>query len=155
LADSSLIARKLADFRVVVCATPELVASHGRPAHPSELVGLPCVVDTNVHFRANWQFHEGATRITVPVTGRVEANSPYAIAAAARAGLGFCRVPWLIVLRDVSAGRLVTLLEEYELRELGIFIVYPHRDRMPAKVRLFIDHLVAWFEAERKAGRMC
>lgn len=155
LADSSLIARKLADFRVVVCATPDLIASHGRPEHPRELAGLPCVVDTNVHFRANWQFHEGRTRITVPVAGRVEANSPYAIAAAARAGLGFCRVPWLAVLRDVAAGRLVTLLEDYEPRELGIFIVYPHRDRLPAKIRVFIDHLVGWFEAERKAGRMC
>jgi DNA-binding transcriptional LysR family regulator len=155
LADSSLIARKLASFRVVVCATPDLIASHGRPEHPSELSDLPCLVDTNVQFRANWQFHDGATRISVPVKGRVEANSPHAIAAAARAGLGFCRVPSLIVNQDVASGRLVTLLDDYEPQELGIFIVYPHRERMPVKLRVFIDHLVAWFEAERKAGRTC
>jgi DNA-binding transcriptional LysR family regulator len=108
-----------------------------------------------VQFRANWQFHDGAIRISVPVKGRVEANSPHAIAAAARAGLGFCRVPSLIVSHDVASGRLVTLLEDYEPQELGIFIVYPHRERMPVKLRVFIDHLVAWFEAERKAGRTC
>ena len=85
----------------------------------------------------------------------MEADSPFAIAAAARAGLGFARVPWLVVRRDVEAGRLIPMLEDYELRELGIFLVYPHRERMPVKLRLFIDHLVAWFEAERKAGRAC
>jgi DNA-binding transcriptional LysR family regulator len=155
LADSSLIARKLADFRVVVCATPGLIAGHGRPEHPSELAGLPCVVDTNVRSRANWTFQDGAGRISVPVSGRIEVNSPHAVAAAGRAGLGFCRVPLAVVHQDVAEGGLVTLLEDYELEELGIFIVYPHRERMPAKLRVFIDHLAAWFDAERKSGRSC
>jgi DNA-binding transcriptional LysR family regulator len=153
LADSSLIARKLADFRVVVCATPDLLASHGRPEHPSELVGLPCVVDTNVRFRATWQFQDGAKRLTVPVSGRLEANSPYAVAAAARAGLGFSRVPLMVVHDDIQAGRLVTVLEDYELTEIGIYIVYPHRERMPMKLRAFIDHLAGWYEGEKRAGR--
>src|SRR5687768_13946469 len=89
LADSSLIARKLADFRVVVCATPDLLAAHGRPAHPSELAGLPCVVDSNVQFRNDWPFYEGGAKMTVSVSGRVETNTPHAVAAAIRAGLGF------------------------------------------------------------------
>jgi DNA-binding transcriptional LysR family regulator len=155
LADSSLIARKLADFRVAVCATPDLITSHGRPEHPMELVGLPCIIDTNVRFRSNWPFRDGEAKVSVPVTGRVEANSPYAIAAAARAGLGFARLPSMLVDRDIAEGRLVTVLENYELQELGIFVVYPHRDRMPTKLRVFIDHLVAWFESERQAGRRC
>jgi DNA-binding transcriptional LysR family regulator len=61
----------------------------------------------------------------------------------------------MVVQADIRSGRLVTLLEPYELTELGIFIVYPHRQRMPAKLRVFIDHLVAWYEGERKAGRTC
>jgi DNA-binding transcriptional LysR family regulator len=155
LEDSSLIARKLADFRVVLCATPDLLASHGRPEHPSELTGMPCIVDTNVRFRANWPFRDGDRRISVPVSGRVEANSPHAIAAAARAGLGFARLPLMLVQQDIAAGRLVRLLEAHEPDEVGIYIVYPHRERMPAKLRVFIDHLAGWFEAERKAGRTC
>ena len=155
LADSSLIARKLANFRVVVCGTPELVASYGRPEHPSELAGLPCVVDTNVRSRANWPFLENGTKISVAVSGRVEVNSPNAAAAAARAGLGFCRTPWMTVRADLEAGRLLPLLADYELTELGIFVVYAHRERLPAKMRVFVDHLVGWFEAERKAGRIC
>jgi DNA-binding transcriptional LysR family regulator len=153
LADSSLIARKLADFRVVVCATPNVIASHGRPEHPSDLVGLPCVIDTNIRSRGNWPFVENGAKVVVPVAGRVEANSPHAIAAAARAGLGFSRVPLMVVHADIAVGRLVTLLEDYELSELGIFVVYPHRERVPAKLRVFIDYLVAFYETERKAGR--
>lgn len=155
LADSSLIARKLAEFRVAVCATPEVIATHGRPEHPSELAGLPCVIDTNVRFRGNWPFSHAGARFSVPVTGRVEASSPFAIAAAARVGLGFCRVPRMIVEEDIKSGRLVPVLDEYEPTELGIFVVYPHRERVPAKLRVFIDHLVGWFEAERRAGKAC
>ena len=152
LADSSLIARKLDSFRVATYATPALIASHGRPEHPTELAGLPCVVDTNLQSRANWPFREDGARFTVTVRGRVEANSAATVASAVRAGLGFGRGPWMTIRADVEAGRLVTVLDDYELDDLGIYIVYPHRDRMPAKLRGFIDHMVAWFEGLRKGG---
>lgn len=153
LADSTLIARKLAGFRISVYATPALLASHGRPEHPSELTHLPCIVDTNIRSRANWPFIENGTRLSIPVAGRVEVNSAVAAAAAARAGLGFCRGPWPVIRDDLEAGRLVTVLDDYELNTLGVYAVYPHRERMPAKLRAFIDYLVGWYEAERKAGR--
>ncbi|HSG95713.1 MAG TPA: substrate binding domain-containing protein, partial [Afifellaceae bacterium] len=149
LADSTLIARKLADFRVAVFASPALIASHGKPEHPSELAGLPCIIDTNLRSRANWQFVEAGTRFSVSVKGRVVVNSPQAAAAAARAGLGFCRGPWTGIRRDVDAGRLVTVLDDYSLDDLGVYAVYAHREKLPAKIRAFIDHLVAYFEAER------
>jgi DNA-binding transcriptional LysR family regulator len=85
----------------------------------------------------------------VQVSGPVEANSPQTIAAAARAGLGFAKVPHMIVQQDLVDRRLVTVLEEFEPDEIGVFIVYPHRDRMPAKLRAFIDHMAAWFEGEQ------
>jgi DNA-binding transcriptional LysR family regulator len=155
LAESSLIARKLANFRIVVTAAPQLLATHGRPQHPSELAGLPCVLDANLRSRLTWRFRENGANLSVNVSGRVDVNSPEAAAAAARAGLGFCRGPWVIVREDVQAGRLVTLLEAFEPDDLGIYAVYPHRARMPAKLRAFIDHLAAWYEAERRAGRTC
>ena len=153
LADSTLIARKLANFRVAVFASPALIASHGKPEHPSELSGLPCIIDTNLRSRGNWQFLDDGTRFSVAVKGRVEVNSPQAAAEAARAGLGFCRGPWAGIRGDVEAGRLVTVLDDYALDDLGIYVVYAHREQLPAKIRAFIDHLVAYFEAERKAGR--
>ena len=74
-------------------------------------------------------------------------------AAAALAGLGFSRGPWPLVRAHVDAGTLTTVLEDYEFDDLGIYAVYPHRERMPAKLRAFIDHLVAWYNDNRKAGR--
>jgi DNA-binding transcriptional LysR family regulator len=53
----------------------------------------------------------------------------------------------------VEAGRLVTVFDDYALDDLGIYAVYAHREKLPAKIRAFIDHLVAYYEAERKAGR--
>jgi DNA-binding transcriptional LysR family regulator len=153
LADSTLIARKLAKFRVAIFAAPSLIASHGKPKHPSKLAGLPCIIDSNLRSQGNWRFLEDGTRFSVAVKGRVEVNSPQAAAAAARAGLGFCRGPWSGIRRDVEAGQLVTVLEDYELDDLGIYAVYAHREQLPAKIRAFIDHLVAYYEAERKAGR--
>jgi DNA-binding transcriptional LysR family regulator len=153
LADSALIARKLSGFRIAVYAAPALLASHGRPEHPCELANLPCIVDTNLLSRSNWPFMDDGARLSVPVSGRVEVNSPVAAAAAARAGLGFCRGPWPIIRDDIEAGRLVTVLDDYEVDNLGIYLVYPHRERMPAKLRAFIDHIAAWYEAERKASR--
>ena len=152
LADSTLIARKLAKFRVTVFASPSLIASHGKPEHPSELAGLPCIIDSNLRARGSWQFLEDGTRFSVSIKGRVEVNSPQAGAAAALAGLGFCRGPWAGVRHDVEAGRLVPVLVDYELDDLGIYVVYANREKLPAKIRALIDHLVAYYEAERKAG---
>ncbi len=153
LQDSSMIACKLAKFRAIVFASPECIANHGLPHHPADLTALPCIVDTNLKSRSNWPFVEDGARFTVPVSGRVEVNSPATAAAAARLGLGFCRGPWLTVREDLEAGRLVTVLDSFEISGVGIYAVYPHRDRLPAKVRAFIDYLVDWHESERKAGR--
>ena len=152
LADSTLIARKLAKFRVAIFAAPALIAAHGRPDHPSELAGLPCIIDTNLRSHGSWQFLEDGTRFSVAVKGRVEVNSPQAAAAAARSGLGFCRGPWAGIRGDVEAGRLVTILDDYDLDDLGIYAVYAHREKLPVKIRAFIDHLVAYYKTERKAS---
>jgi len=153
LADSSLIARKLASFSVVVTASPAVIGRYGRPEHPGELASLPCIIDTNLVSRAQWPFRIDGKRQFVGVSGRLTVDSPAAASAAARAGLGFARSPWVSVRADVEAGRLVRLLSEYEIDDLGVYALYPHRERMPAKLRAFIDHMAAWFEAERRAGR--
>ncbi|WP_026380327.1 LysR family transcriptional regulator [Afifella pfennigii] len=153
LADSSFIARKLAPFRVAVGASPATIARHGRPEHPGELSALPCIIDTNLVSRHQWPFSAEGKRQYVSVSGRLTANSPAAIVTAVRAGLGFGRAPWVSMRAEVEAGRIVPLLEEYEIDDLGVYALYPHRERMPAKLRAFIDHMAAWFEGERAAGR--
>lgn len=147
LDDSSLIARRLAPFRIPLCASPALIERHGAPRHPRDLAGLPCIVDTNSRFRHNWLFREAdGTAISVPVSGRIEANSPFAVRAAAVAGLGFAIIPDFIAEPDTRAGRLVTLLDDYLADGAGVYAVYPHRRHLPARVRALVDFLARWMK---------
>lgn len=155
LTDSSLIARTLAPFRILVCVRPDVLAATGKPHVPAELAEMPCIVDTNAKVRANWTFKVDGERTAVAVRGRVEVNSPRAVRAAALAGLGFAKVPYMTVREDIAAGRLVAVLEEFEVGSSAIHVVYPHRRHLSGKVRAFVDFLVAWFEKAQRAGRTC
>ncbi|WP_028033205.1 LysR family transcriptional regulator [Chelativorans sp. J32] len=146
LNDSSLIARRLAPFRMPVCASPALIERYGLPTHPRDLQKLPCIIDTNGRFRHNWPFQADGVPITVPVSGRIEANSPLAVRAAAVAGIGFAFVPDFIALPELRAGRLVTVLDDFITDGAGIFAVYPHRRYLPAKVRALVDFLAQWLK---------
>lgn len=155
LTDSSLIARKLAPFRGVVCASPEAIARFGSPAHPQDLADLPCIIDNNYRFRNNWQFQIGGTRISVPVKGRVEVNSAQAARVAALEGLGFLRTPYAFVHKEIVEGRLVQMLSEFHPDGQAIYVVYPHRRHLSGKVRTFVDFLGEWFAEKRRRGEVC
>ena len=153
LSDSSLIARKLAPFRQVTVAAPQMISVNGRPEEPGDLADMSFVVDTNYRFRSNLVFRdtEGG-RLSVAVKGRIEVNSAEAARQAALAGLGFARIPLFMVRDDIAAGRLVRVLEEYESEDAAIWVVYPHRKHLSGKVRAFVDFLVTWFEKEQLRG---
>ncbi|MCX5514179.1 LysR family transcriptional regulator [Kaistia algarum] len=155
LTDSSLIARRLASFRIIICASPEVLERHGRPEVPSDLAGKPCIIDTNVGYRSNWPFVIDGERVTVGVKGRVEVNSPNAARLGALAGLGFTIVPFLVVREDIANGRLIPVLESFEPAGVAIHAVYPHRRHLSGKVRAFIDSLVHWFEKYSPPGGSC
>lgn len=150
--DSSLIAKRIAPFRVVACGTGELIERVGRPDRPEQLSALPCIVDTNNRSRNTWQFHnEKGPPISVQVSGPIEINSPLSTRRAALAGLGFAMLPDFIAHPDVESGRLIPVLEAFAMHDAGIYAVYPHRRYLPAKVRVLVDYLAKWFKDNRKA----
>ncbi|TPI47005.1 LysR family transcriptional regulator [Mesorhizobium sp. B2-9-1] len=152
LENSSLIARRLAPFSVRLCASPELIARHGKPTRPQDLANMPCIVDTNGRSLANWRFKgEGEDSISVAVSGPIEVNSPIVARAAALSGLGFAMLPDFVAAPDVASGKLVTALDDRLLAGTGIFAVYPHRRYLPAKVRVLVDFLVQWFKTRDAA----
>ncbi len=152
LESSSLIARRLCPFSVRVCASPELIAARGTPARPQDLSRLPCIIDTNGRWLANWPFRgDDGDATSVPVSGPLEVNSPIAARAAAVAGLGFAVLPDFIAAPEIAGGRLVPVLEDRILPGGGIFAVYPHRRYLPAKVRALVDFLAQWFKAHGAA----
>ncbi|MDD7911813.1 MULTISPECIES: LysR family transcriptional regulator [Pseudovibrio] len=146
LTDSSLIARKVRDFKTVVCVRPDLLERYGEPQHPSELAKVPCVIDTNYRNKSNWGFEGPDGKLSVAVKGPIEVNSAVTARQAALAGLGFLRTPELFVGKQLQTGELVPVLEDYLRGDLGIYAVYPHRRHLSGKVRAFVDYLVKWFK---------
>lgn len=150
LEDSGLIARKLSAFSLIPCASPEFIEKHGPITHPSQLSGVPCIIDTNGRFLNNWRFDgpDGST-IAVTVHGRLEVNSPLTAMRAAEAGLGIAVLPDFIFRERQPSGTLVPILEDYLSKDRGIYAIYPHRRYLPAKVRAFVDYLTQWFKTNQ------
>ena len=146
LTDSSLIARKIADMRIVVAASPELLKRVGTPKTPDGLRGLPCIVDTNLQGQANWRFVEEGKTVSVHVSGPVRVNSPLAALQAAAMGLGFASMPSYLADPAIESGELTAVLESFIPSGQTLQAVYPHRRHLAGKVRALIDHLVDWFE---------
>src|SRR3569833_2822887 len=146
MTDSSLIARKIADMRVVVAGAPSLVAARGRPMTPEALRNLPCIIDTNLQGQANWRFVEDGKTLSIHVSGPVRVNSPLAALQAATMGLGFAVMPSYLADPAIESGELVSVLESFVPDGQTLQAVYPHRRHLAGKVRALIDHLVQWFE---------
>ncbi len=152
LTDSALIAKKLSDFRLVLCATPQFIKKNGAPKSPNDLGDVPCIVDTNLMRRANWCFlDDNGEEISVPVRGNIEVNSPEVARRAALASLGMTLVPEFSIEEELKSGALISLLEDRIPSGGGIYAVYPHRRHVPGKVRVFVDFLAQWFKAKSKS----
>lgn len=142
--DSSLIARKLCDVRIVLVGSAGYLAEHGELAAPEDLARHACIIDTNFQEPGRWQFR-GATGepITVPVSGRVRYSNAEACLTAAAAGLGLAYVPAFIARPAIAAGRVRALLAGFETEPLVVCALYPHSRHLAAKVRALVDFLAA------------
>ncbi|HXY98907.1 MAG TPA: LysR family transcriptional regulator [Stellaceae bacterium] len=156
LADSSLIARRLAPIRLVACAAPAYLARHGAPRAPKDLAEHRCLLYTYASTADEWRFigPDGEDAV-VRVSGRLLANSGDIIVAAALDGLGIALTPTFMAGEHVQAGKLVTLLPGYAAPEAALYAVYPPGRHLSAKLRSFIDFLVARFGEEPDWDRWC
>jgi DNA-binding transcriptional LysR family regulator len=137
LPDSSMVARPLAPCRRVLCAAPRYLAEHGAPGSPRELrrhVRIRYAYEAE----RSWRFRNGE-RIDVPIRHRV--NNGHMLVALAREGLGIALIPTFLVADELREGRLVALLEDSLIGEIGIHAVYTHRRLLSNKVRWLIDFL--------------
>jgi DNA-binding transcriptional LysR family regulator len=143
--DPGLIVRRLADYRMVICASPEYLARHGQPEHPSELTKHNCVIfyDSPTLGRdgREWHFVGPDGEFSLHVPGNLETNSAIAFRRAAVLGQGFIMTPAPLVFDDLKSGALVSILSDFLPKKFSIDAFYPHRAHLPAKVRTFIDLL--------------
>ncbi|SIQ42671.1 DNA-binding transcriptional regulator, LysR family [Aeromonas sp. RU39B] len=148
LADSGLIARTLAPYRLILCAAPSYLASHALLSHPNELTNHECLGFSYTELRTRWTFSGADGDITVPVSGKLMVDSGEALLMAARAGLGVLLQPAELVRDDLDAGRLVELLPEFRAHERPFHLFYAPDRCMSPKLRSFIDFALARFGAD-------
>ncbi|WP_438610844.1 LysR family transcriptional regulator [Inquilinus sp.] len=149
LQDSSLVARRIASCRRLVCAAPSYLARRGVPRTPAELLQHDCILYSYATDQNEWEFVGPDGRLeTVRVDGRLRANNAEVTLAALLAGAGLALSPDFIVGPDIAAGRLVPLLTDYENPFGAIYAVWPHNRNLAPKVRAVVDFLVERFAAE-------
>ncbi len=150
LSNSSLIARRIAPCRTVVCAAPSYLAARGTPRTVSSLAGYNCLGYTlsSVTGINRWAFGVKGD-ITVSVSGNLRANNGEALRTAAIAGHGLAYLPTFIVADDMRAGTLVALgLDQPTVEFGGIYAVFLPDRHPAAKVRAFIDFVANRFAPE-------
>lgn len=152
LTDSSLIARRLGSFRMIVCASAAYLKMRGIPEHPEDLTRHNCLVYQSETARDDWIFHRAGSEITVRVSGDLHCNTGNALRMAAREDLGIVRLPSYLLEADLRRGTLQEILPDFHSPPRAVFALYPHRRHVPAKVRGFLDLLSERFRAETQFG---
>jgi DNA-binding transcriptional LysR family regulator len=139
---SSLIARKLAEYRRVVCAAPAYLKRRGEPRALDDLKFHDCIILTLLDSFQTWRFRTPEGEVQIPVSGRIRSNSGGAVVEAAIGGAGLIMPPSWLVRDDLAAGRLVAVLETFESPPTALHALLPQARLMSAKVRVFLDYLV-------------
>lgn len=142
LSDPTLITRRLAANKRIICAALAYIKAHGVPEVPTDLEQHNCLQLYTVSSFNDWEFEGVAGISTQLISGNFETNSADALYHAALSGLEIARLSTYIVGRDILAGRLIRVLPDYIDEKASILAVYPHPRHLSPKVRAFIDFLV-------------
>ncbi|MBK5002314.1 LysR family transcriptional regulator [Pseudomonas sp. S31] len=149
LPDSGLKARQVGQVRRLLCASPDYLARQGTPRHPSELAQHALIAANGVGAGQEWKFREAQAPLSIRVKPRLNVTSNDAAIAAANAGLGIVHLLSYQVADDLIAGRLRTVLEDFEETPWPIHVLHRESKYGSAKVRAFIDLLVSMLGEHR------
>jgi len=146
-ADDGLIRRRLADNHRLLCASPAYLARHGTPERPEDLAGHNCLAFSAHDTLNDWPFMVPEGRVLRRFDGNVLANNGETLLALALQGVGIARLSAFMAAGAIGDGRLVEVLPNF-VRDTSptIYVLYPSRRHLSAKVRAFVDTLVTAFQ---------
>lgn len=145
LKDSSLVTRRLAPARMVLCASPAYLARRGRPRTPADLADHDCLLYTNRAAGDLWRFRAGGRTTAPAIRARIAANNGDFLARAAIDGLGIALLPSFIVSAALARGDLEQLPCGEPVDDSAIHAVLPAGRHPPLLVRRFVDFLAGAF----------
>lgn len=141
--EASMVARKLAMSKVVLCASRDYLDRHGEPRVPEDVSRHKCLNFAYEQLRHSWYVHTPERNLEVPISSCVVSNSGIVLRHACLAGMGIMIRSSFTLGDDLSSGRLVQVLKDVELGSLPVMLVYPSRRMLSYKVRSFIDFMTA------------
>jgi len=143
LEDSSLISKRFMESTSLTLASPEYLKQYGTPKHPDELVDHQMISYRNLKNPEVWPFTtKSSQKIQTQVTSRVLCNNSEMMISLCLAGQGIIRMPLFNLSDEVNTGKLIPIFEDLMPVNIGVYLVYPSRKNMPAKVKCFIDYIV-------------
>ena len=143
--ESSMIARRLAPNRRVVCGAPAYLETRGLPRTPDDLKGHNCLTYGPHYPHKEWFFRTDDGRRAVQVAGNFQTNNAAALHAAALGGLGLALLPTFIVGEDLRSGRLRPVLSRFISSDTAIYAVYPPSRHLSPTVRAFVEFIARRF----------
>ncbi|MDP1743054.1 MAG: LysR family transcriptional regulator [Polaromonas sp.] len=146
--DSNITIRRLGETRRILAASPRYFAQHGFPKTLEDLQRHKLLIYTYANNPNELRFTRDGETATITVKGLLESNDGQILRAAALDGMGILVQPSYIVYNDIVAGRLVPVLDDWDLPRLTINLAYPSRKHLSAKVRTFIDFVADHFEKQ-------
>jgi DNA-binding transcriptional LysR family regulator len=154
LPDSQLVARKLADVQMIVCAAPAYLKRFGVPQSPADLRRHACLVFSDTPGVGEWRFKEDAKKeCKIRIAGRLWINSLDALVSAAKDGSGIVRVPSWQVKAELAAGQLRRILRDHEPAPAPVHLLLQASPLASPKIRSFTDYLVEQFRYVDALGR--
>lgn len=145
--DAGDVARRIGSSRMLVLAAPDYLSRHGTPHHPTELAHHVCLGYTNAGSAMAWQFIVDGQLENFHVRSRLNANNGEVLTEAAAQGLGITCQPDFIAENFLVSGRVVEIMADFPIPELGIYAMLPSNRHVPHRVRVLMDNL-----AERLAA---
>ena len=142
LADSGLVARKLADRPMMAVASQQYLQQNGIPKHPKQLINHSCIISNNDH----WLFDDDNNLENIKVKGRWRSNNAHGVVDACEQGLGIAYMPKSSFNKSIATGVLVPILEPFWSKGSSSWIVYQNRRFLPMRARLAIDYLIEHFD---------
>ncbi|WP_150539742.1 LysR family transcriptional regulator [Actinobacillus vicugnae] len=138
LEDSSIVAKRIAKSELTLLASPDYIAKHDMPENIAQLAQHSCLIYES---HQQWLFIDGDHKIKFKPNAHVISNNGYALLQMAKAGQGIVNLPLFLAKEELSTGKLVEVLPQYQQHSIDISILYPHRRYLSPKVKVLIEFL--------------
>ena len=135
--------------RRIFCASPGYLEQHGTPQHPRDLYEHRLGLYSGYPTRDRWAFYGASEKVVLDLKPMLLSNSVHLLEEYAREHAGIVCIPTLVAAGPILRGSLELILPDWQLSSFWLSVVYPRTHRGGAKLKLFVESLLARFSSEQ------